>query len=61
MTAPRITRAVCVQPRKARAAMTTGMERSVKEFSITIAPSRNGMPMNMSVTRESTASTQPPK
>lgn len=56
-----MTRQIEVQPRKARARITTYTLRSVKAFRTTIAPSRNGMPKKMSVTRDMTESSQPPK
>ncbi len=61
MTAPRMTRASCIQPKTDRPRVTVHTVRLVNAWSSTSAPSSSGMPKNTSVIRDRRASAQPPK
>jgi hypothetical protein len=61
ITAPRVIRASCGQPNVAMTSTTVMMFRlSLNICMITMAASTSGMAKKMSVTRDSTASNQPP-
>ena len=62
MTAPRVMRAICGQPKTPRTRTTVRMERwDLNMLITTMAASMKGMAKKMSVTRDSSESNHPPK